>query len=66
MSNNTKPATESSDLIGQRKLRLEKVQKLRDLGIDPYPAKSNKEFSNAEITKNFEKYENKDESDQIQ
>jgi len=57
MSGNKK---ESSDLIGQRELRLEKITKLRDMGIDPYPAKSQKQFSNSEIINNFDKYENKD------
>jgi len=31
---------QSSDLIGQRELRLAKVAKLRELEIDPYPAKT--------------------------
>lgn len=42
-----------------RAIRLEKAKKLRDLGIDPYPAKSNKEYPNKEIVDNFEKFEGK-------
>lgn len=49
---------ESSDLIGQRQLRLEKVAKLKKLGFDPYPSKSNKQYSTNEIVQNFEKFEN--------
>src|SRR5687767_10575509 len=51
---------ETSDLIGQRKIRLEKVKKLRDLGIDPYPAKANRTHTNIEIVNNFEKLENQE------
>jgi lysyl-tRNA synthetase, class II len=43
-----------------RDIRLEKVKKLREMGIDPYPAKSKKEISNKEILENFEKYEGKE------
>lgn len=39
----------NSDLIGQRKIRLEKVKKLRDMGIDPYPSDSNKTHDIQEI-----------------
>ncbi len=49
----------SSDLIGQRNLRLEKVKTLKKLGVDPYPAKSYKEFNNAEIVNDFEKFNGK-------
>src|SRR5258706_6159050 len=52
--------TESSDLIGQRKMRLEKVEKLKKMGIDPYPSKSNRTNTNTEITSNFEKFENQE------
>jgi lysyl-tRNA synthetase, class II len=44
-------------LVQIRKIRLEKVAKLRELGINPYPAESKKEFSNAEVVKNFESFE---------
>lgn len=52
-------AVESSDLAGQRSLRIEKLKKLKELGINPYPAKANKDFDNNEIVSNFEKYEGK-------
>lgn len=40
-----------------RKIRLDKAAKLRELGINPYPAESKKEFSNAEVVKNFDSFE---------
>ncbi len=43
-----------------RNIRLEKVKKLRGMGIDPYPSKSNKEYSNNEILGNFEKFDGKE------
>jgi lysyl-tRNA synthetase class 2 len=49
-----------SDLIGQRELRLEKVVELKKLGINPYPAKSNKQFSNSHIIEKFDKFEGKE------
>jgi len=42
-----------------RKIRLEKTQKLRELGIDPYPAKAQKSTNASEILGNFEKFEGK-------
>lgn len=43
-----------------RNIRLEKAKKLREMGIDPYPAKSNKEISNSEILEKYEEYEGKE------
>ncbi len=40
-----------------RNERIEKLGKLRDMGIDPYPALSTKEYSNGEVVKNFDKFE---------
>jgi lysyl-tRNA synthetase class 2 len=48
-----------SDLIGQRKVRLEKLEKLKELNINPYPAKSNRDITVGEIKNDFEKYEGK-------
>jgi len=42
-----------------REIRLGKVAKLRELGIDPYPARTNKEYSNIQITTEYEKFEGK-------
>ena len=42
-----------------RKIRLEKLRKLRKLGIEPYPAESEKDFPSREITDNFAKFEGK-------
>ncbi|MGI6423181.1 MAG: lysine--tRNA ligase [Candidatus Dojkabacteria bacterium] len=50
----------SSGLIGQRKLRLEKMSKLKDLGINPYPAKSNREFEIGKVVEEFESFEGKE------
>lgn len=43
-----------------RDSRIEKLNKIKELGIDPYPAKSFKDTENQSIQDNFEKYENKD------
>ena len=51
---------ESSDLIGQRKLRLEKIAKLKELGIDPYPSKSAKEINNIDVVNKFDEYNGKE------
>lgn len=47
-----------STLKELRDIRLEKLQKLRDLGIDPYPAASKKDRNNSEIVSQFETLEN--------
>ena len=46
-------------LADLRNVRLEKLDHLRSLGINPYPAKSEKTISNSEIHNNFEKLEGK-------
>ncbi|MBP7967539.1 lysine--tRNA ligase, partial [Candidatus Woesebacteria bacterium] len=51
--------TISSDLIGQRKQRIEHLQKLRELGINPYPARSKKDTANSDVKTNFANYEGK-------
>ncbi|HEY9885718.1 MAG TPA: OB-fold nucleic acid binding domain-containing protein, partial [Vampirovibrionales bacterium] len=50
----------SSDLIGQRQYRLEKVSKLRELGIDPYPSVARKTHTNQEVIDNFDELEGKE------
>ncbi len=49
----------ADDLIGQRKRRLEKLAKLRELGINPYPAKAKKDYANQEVVANFAKFSGK-------
>ena len=49
-----------SNLIGQRDIRLEKLNQLKKLGVNPYPAKSHKEYQNKEVLDNFDKYEGKE------
>ncbi len=51
--------TTTSDLIGQRKQRIENTQKLRELGIDPYPATAQKDHPNSHIRDNFESFDGK-------
>jgi lysyl-tRNA synthetase class 2 len=51
---------QSSDLLGQRKVRLEKLEELKKLGINPYPAKSFKENSVGNILKDFSKFESRE------
>jgi len=47
----------TSDLIGQREVRLQKLAKLKELGISPYPGKSYKKDSIGDILNDFEKYD---------
>ena len=47
-------------LVELRNIHLEKLSKLRSLGTDPYPAKSFRTNLNAEIHKDFEKFEGKE------
>jgi lysyl-tRNA synthetase class 2 len=47
----------SDDLIGQRTRRIQKVDQLRELGIDPYPSKAQKDYSNEEIIVHFSQHE---------
>ena len=49
-----------SNLIGQREIRLEKLKQLKDLGINPYPGKSHKEYQNKEILDKFDEFDGKE------
>lgn len=42
-----------------RNERLQKLKKLRDLGINPYPAQSQKDINHATLLNNYEEYEGK-------
>lgn len=53
--NNIKP--NADDLIGQRSRRIQKVDQLRKLGIDPYPSRAQKDHSNQNIIDHFSEYE---------
>lgn len=46
--------------VSERADRLAKLDKLKELGINPYPAKSNKQFSNAYVIDNFDKLKDED------
>jgi lysyl-tRNA synthetase class 2 len=47
-----------SSLVGQRQQRIAKLQQLRDLGIDPYPAKSKKSHAVEDLVKDFNNLHN--------
>lgn len=49
----------SDDFIGQRTRRIQNMQELRALGINPYTPYSKKEAQNKDILDNFESYEGK-------
>lgn len=49
-----------SSLAQIREIRIEKANKLRGMGIDPYPAKSERSHKINEIVENYEKYENQE------
>jgi lysyl-tRNA synthetase class II len=51
--------TQSDDFIGQRQRRLENLQKLKEQGVNPYPADSKKEFSNKEVVEKYQEFEGK-------
>jgi len=51
--------TTSSDLIGQRKQRIENTKKLRELGINPFPSIAKRDKTNQEISQSFEKFARK-------
>lgn len=50
---------ETSDLIGQRKQRIAKIEALRNLGINPFPSKANRTHKTVDVTNDFETLENK-------
>jgi len=52
--------TTSSDLIGQRKQRIENMKKLRELGVNPYPSASKKDTQNKEVNEHFDTYVGKE------
>lgn len=43
-----------------RNIRLQKAQKLRDMGINPYPPRSKKDHSNKYVVDNFDEFEGKE------
>ena len=49
-----------STLADLRNVRLEKLEKLKELGVNPYPAKSNKDISNSQILEQFNDYDGKE------
>jgi lysyl-tRNA synthetase, class II len=49
-----------STLKELRAVRLEKLQLLRSMGVDPYPARSFRNTENIEVIENFEKLEGKE------
>ena len=51
---------QQNDLVSQRKVRIDKMEKLLGLGFNPYPNKAEKGGSNQEIVDNYEKFEGKE------
>lgn len=49
-----------STLADLRDARLEKLAKIEELGLDPYPAKSSKNVSNSSIIEDFDEFEGKE------
>ena len=52
--------SQRSDLVGQRKVRLEKIEKLKKLGVNAYPAKSNREYEIGKILNEFDSFNGKE------
>ncbi|RMD77208.1 lysine--tRNA ligase [Candidatus Dojkabacteria bacterium] len=50
----------ASDLLGQRSVRIAKLNKLREIGVDPYPAKSFKNIKNNDLVVRFEDLKGKE------
>jgi len=50
---------DTTSLLGQRQERLEKLAKIKQLGIDPYPARSQKDYANQQVHDKFSDLENK-------
>lgn len=49
-----------STLEDLRAVKIEKLNKLKELGINPYPATTNRNTKNIDILNNFEKFDNKE------
>lgn len=43
-----------------RQVRLDKLNKLREMGINPFPARSQKDFPNAKVVEEFDDFEGKE------
>lgn len=52
--------TYSDDLLGQRQRRIDSIKKLRELGIDPYPAHAQKDTSHEELKNKFSEFDGKE------
>lgn len=52
--------TQRSDMLGQRQVRLEKLAQLKKLGVEVYPAKSYKQYSNGDVVGKYEEFEGKE------
>lgn len=49
-----------SRLTDMRQQRIEKLHTLRQMGFDPFPAKTNRTATTSQVTENFAKYENQE------
>lgn len=52
-------STTTDDLTGQRRQRIEIIQKLREKYIDPYPANAQKDSANKDVLDRFDTYQGK-------
>lgn len=52
-------STTKSTLSQIREERINKIQELKKIGINPFNSKANKEYSNKQIIDNYDKFENK-------
>ena len=50
----------ADDFVGQRTKRLEKLNRLKGLGINPYPSIPQKDFANSHVVSHFSEFENKE------
>ncbi len=58
---NSKNTISTSSIETQRKLRIEKIFKLRELGIEPYPVNSKRNYTLIDIKNNFDEIKKLDQ-----
>lgn len=49
---------DSSDLVGQRNIRIEKLNKIKEMGYNPFPPKSQRNAKNKDLIDNYDQYQN--------
>ena len=56
-NDSTSKTTVADDFVGQRQRRIDKVIRLNELGFNPYPAHSQKDYPNKQIIDEFNSFE---------